>query len=150
MRVSVNDKALVNKARLQQLGAAGVLEVGNSVQAVYGTRSDRIKETMRAVVADGAYSHAAPAETAPAPVAAPTPPALAPLSLPDNFRLPLAGRVLPLSEVPDEVFASKMMGEGFAIMPEVSERAEVLSPVSGEVLTLFPTCLLYTSPSPRD
>ena len=139
LRVSVNDKALVNKARLQQLGAAGVLEVGNSVQAVYGTRSDRIKETMRAVVADGAYSHAAPAETAPAPVAAPTPPALAPLSLPDNFRLPLAGRVLPLSEVPDEVFASKMMGEGFAIMPEVSERAEVLSPVSGEVLTLFPT-----------
>ena len=36
-RVDVADKAKVDQARLKSLGAAGVLEVGNSVQAVFGT-----------------------------------------------------------------------------------------------------------------
>ena len=35
----------VNKDRLKELGAAGVLEVGNNIQAIFGPKSDTIKIT---------------------------------------------------------------------------------------------------------
>lgn len=140
LRVTVNDKSRVSKARLQQLGAAGVLEMGNSVQAVYGTRSDRIKETMQQVIAQGGYREV---DTSAAPAAAPTqqvpvkdPVSAAHPALPTDWVMPLQGRVLPLSAVPDEVFSGGMMGQGFAIEPT---DGEVRSPVTGEVVTLFPT-----------
>lgn len=43
LRVTVNDKNRVSKERLKQLGAAGVLEMGNNVQAIFGTRSENLK-----------------------------------------------------------------------------------------------------------
>jgi glucose PTS system EIICB or EIICBA component len=46
LRVSVNDKSRVSKPRLKQLGASGVLEVGNSVQAIFGPRSENLKTDM--------------------------------------------------------------------------------------------------------
>lgn len=167
LRVTVNDKARVNKGSLQVLGAAGVLEVGNSVQAVFGTRSDQIKEEMRRVIEEGAYTASdepaaatvltKPADAAPAPVPppvdapsagpVPNPIPQTPLAgtssgqpgLPADFALPLVGRVIPLSEVPDPVFSGKMMGDGFAIDPTVTADAVVRAPFSGEVATLFPT-----------
>lgn len=48
---------------------------------------------------------------------------------------PISGRIVPLSEVSDEVFASGMAGEGAAIVP--SESGEVLAPVSGRLVKLF-------------
>lgn len=46
LRITVNDMAKVNKARLKQLGASGVLEVGNSAQAIFGPRSENLKTDM--------------------------------------------------------------------------------------------------------
>lgn len=46
LRVTVNDKGRVSKDRLKQLGASGVLEVGNSVQAIFGPRSENLKTDM--------------------------------------------------------------------------------------------------------
>ncbi|MCJ1685056.1 PTS transporter subunit EIIC [Rathayibacter sp. VKM Ac-2928] len=43
LRVQVGDRALVDPARLKALGAAGVLEVGESVQAVFGPRAEVLK-----------------------------------------------------------------------------------------------------------
>jgi len=43
---------------------------------------------------------------------------------------PLNGKVLDLSEVPDEAFAGKMIGDGCAIEPS---EGSVFSPVSGEI-----------------
>lgn len=136
LRVTVKDKSQVSKVRLQQLGAAGVLEVGNSVQAVYGTRSDRIKETMQQVIAQGGYTAASAAPVAaPAPVPVEHPVSAAHPTLPADWVMPLQGHVVPLSHVPDEVFSGGMMGQGFAIEPS---SGEVRSPVTGEVVTLFP------------
>ncbi|MER2059391.1 MAG: glucose-specific PTS transporter subunit IIBC, partial [Niallia sp.] len=47
LRVSVNDIKAVDKARLKSLGAAGVLEVGNNIQAIFGPRSETIKGQMK-------------------------------------------------------------------------------------------------------
>lgn len=46
------------------------------------------------------------------------------------------GKVVPLNEVPDQVFAQKMMGDGFAI--ELTDN-KVVAPISGEVILVFPT-----------
>ena len=51
-----------------------------------------------------------------------------------SIKNPLNGQVVELSEVPDPVFAQKMVGDGFAIKPN---DGEVHAPVSGEV-TLQP------------
>ena len=47
LRMEVADKSKVDQARLKALGAAGVLEVGNSVQAVFGTQSEVLKDEIR-------------------------------------------------------------------------------------------------------
>ncbi|MFM9032941.1 MAG: PTS transporter subunit EIIC [Mycobacterium sp.] len=43
LRMDVADKTKVDQARLKALGAAGVIEVGNSVQAVFGTQAEALK-----------------------------------------------------------------------------------------------------------
>ena len=48
---------------------------------------------------------------------------------------PVSGRVVPLAEVPDEVFAQGMAGEGGAIVP--GESGEAVAPVSGTLVKLF-------------
>lgn len=49
---------------------------------------------------------------------------------------PLTGTVRQLKEVPDPVFAEKMMGEGIAIEPS---DGIVVAPFDGEIIQLFPT-----------
>jgi glucose-specific phosphotransferase system IIA component len=48
---------------------------------------------------------------------------------------PISGRAVPLAEVPDEVFAEGMAGQGCAIVPEAS--GEAVAPVSGILVKLF-------------
>jgi N-acetylglucosamine PTS system EIICBA or EIICB component len=50
LRVEVNDKDKVDQARLKRLGAAGVVEVGNSVQAVFGTDAEAMKNDINEVL----------------------------------------------------------------------------------------------------
>ncbi|MEV0679541.1 PTS glucose transporter subunit IIA [Actinosynnema sp. NPDC050436] len=50
---------------------------------------------------------------------------------------PVGGRVVPLTEVPDPVFAQAMVGPGIAVEPDRAA-AEVVSPVDGRVVTLHP------------
>lgn len=49
---------------------------------------------------------------------------------------PVTGKVVDLKEVPDEVFAEKMMGDGIAIIPEEDT---VYAPENGEVILVFET-----------
>jgi PTS system glucose-specific IIC component len=46
LRISVKDMGKVNVARLKALGASGVLQIGNSAQAIFGPRSDNLKTDM--------------------------------------------------------------------------------------------------------
>lgn len=51
---------------------------------------------------------------------------------------PLAGRVVPMNEVPDPVFAEAMLGPGLAIDPAPVEKSDVVAPVDGTVRTVLP------------
>ncbi|WP_430606208.1 PTS system, sugar-specific IIA component [Enterococcus sp. AZ170] len=46
------------------------------------------------------------------------------------------GKLIPISEVDDPVFSQKMMGDGFAVIPETGD---IYSPIVGEVLSVFQT-----------
>ena len=48
---------------------------------------------------------------------------------------PLTGKLISLDQVHDEVFSSKMMGDGFAIEP-TSASNTVISPISGKIVAL--------------
>ena len=52
----------------------------------------------------------------------------------DHVVAPVSGKCIRIEEVPDEVFSSKMMGDGFAVIPEGDT---VAAPVSGEI-TMIP------------
>ena len=49
---------------------------------------------------------------------------------------PIDGGIIPITEVNDQVFASKMMGEGFAVLPS---QETIKAPVSGVVKMIAPT-----------
>ncbi|MCR4627648.1 MAG: PTS glucose transporter subunit IIA [Treponema sp.] len=50
---------------------------------------------------------------------------------------PLKGKVIPLSEVKDEVFSQKMMGEGIAFIPEENF---LHAPADGRIDSLIDSC----------
>ena len=50
LRMEVADKGKVDQARLKSLGAAGVIEVGNSVQAVFGTQAEALKNDINDIL----------------------------------------------------------------------------------------------------
>ncbi|MFC7418856.1 PTS glucose transporter subunit IIBC [Iodobacter arcticus] len=46
LRISVKDISKVNQPKLKAMGAAGVMVVGNGIQAIFGTQSDNLKSDM--------------------------------------------------------------------------------------------------------
>ena len=59
---------------------------------------------------------------------------------------PFAAHVMPLSEVPDPVFASGVVGGGCALIPDsTSECLTVRSPINGVVTKLKPHAAIITS-----
>jgi glucose-like phosphotransferase system IIB component len=61
LRMEVADKSKVDQARLKALGAAGVIEVGNNVQAVFGTQAEGLKNDINDALGGAAPAPAAPA-----------------------------------------------------------------------------------------
>ncbi len=75
-----------------------------------------------------------------APVSAPEPPAPAAdapaASAVNEIGSPLKGKAIALADVPDETFASEVLGLGAAVEPS---EGKVVAPADGEVSTLFET-----------
>ncbi|HEY6362657.1 MAG TPA: PTS transporter subunit EIIB, partial [Vicinamibacterales bacterium] len=63
LRVELVDHGRANPDRLKALGAAGVVQVGNSLQAIFGTRSENLKSDMEEYLRAGGAELAALAQT---------------------------------------------------------------------------------------
>ena len=50
LRVEVKDKSKVDKPKLKALGAAGVVEVGNGIQAIFGAKADAYKNEINNIL----------------------------------------------------------------------------------------------------
>ena len=60
--------------------------------------------------------------------------------VPDIILAPVTGKAVALSEVPDPVFADKVLGDGAAIIPA---EGKIVSPVNGEISTVAETGHAY-------
>ena len=112
LRLKVTSDKLIDINALKHLGAAGVIRLGGgNVQIVFGTYSELIREEMikaiRRDISTGIFLHS-----------------------------PVQGRMLPLDEVPDPIFAGKLVGDGVAFIPD---RGELVSPVLGKVIHVYPS-----------
>ncbi|MBP2655509.1 MAG: glucose transporter subunit [Firmicutes bacterium] len=129
LRVAVKDSCLVDKARLKQLGAAGVFEAGNCFQAIFGLKADSLKERIQKIIVIG--------DVAPSVSNQPKRDHKFAGETGRHFiYAPLSGTVINLAEVPDKIFAEKLMGDGFAIMPTSDL---ICSPIKGSVVQFFHT-----------
>lgn len=138
LRVQVNNVGSVDKDRLKNLGAAGVLEVGNNIQAIFGTRSDTIKSQIQDIM-----SGRTPVETPAAAVELPeknaeaSDEAQAVNVLGEEMIVsPANGELQDISNVPDPVFSQRMTGDGFAVLPS---DGRIVSPVNGTIFNVFPS-----------
>ena len=128
LRMEVADKDKVDKARLKALGAAGVIEVGNNVQAVFGTRAELLKGEITDAMAGPAPS--GPAAGASAEVT--------------EVLAPVRGRAVPMQQVPDPTFADGLVGPGAAVDPP-HEIVDAVAPISGTVLQMMPHAYVIVS-----
>jgi glucose-specific phosphotransferase system IIA component len=58
---------------------------------------------------------------------------------------PLAGRLLPLADVPDPVFAGEMVGPGVAVDP-ADDQVTAVSPIAGTVMKAHPHAFVVLGP----
>ncbi|MDW7798607.1 PTS transporter subunit IIBC [Streptococcus canis] len=133
LRVSVKDPAKVGvEDDWKKAGAMGLITKGSGVQAVYGPKADILKSDIQDLLDSGAViPEINMASLADTPTHA------------KDFKqvteevLSVAdGTVLPITGVKDQVFAAKMMGDGFAVEPT---NGNIYAPVSGLVTSVFPT-----------
>lgn len=119
LRCTVYDASKVDQALLKSTGASGVICKGTGVQVVYGPRVSVIKSHLEAFLQSAASDEQADA-----------------VGKQPILCAPLAGKVIPLSEVDDGVFSVGMVGEGFAIEPSGNQ---VFAPADCTVQMVFET-----------
>lgn len=132
LRVSVKKTEKVGSEDLwKKAGAMGLIVKGNGVQAVYGPKADILKSDIQDLLDSGATIPASnffEKETVKEVTSF--------KGLTEEIMTVADGQVIPITEVNDQVFAGKMMGDGFAVEPE---RGEIYAPVSGLITSVFPT-----------
>ncbi len=131
LRMEVADKALVDKRALKSLGAAGVIEVGNNVQAIFGTQAEALKNDIKDTLAG---TPVAPTRSAASPAPAPTGGGVATAT---RVLAPVRGRAVALADVPDPTFAEGIVGSGAAVDP-IHEVLDAVAPISGTLFKLMP------------
>ena len=137
LRCTVHKSELVDDGLLKSTGASGVVHKGNGVQVIYGPRVTVIKSNLEDYLehapeeeympsADKAAKESGKKESKTSSKAAST----------TIIYSPVNGEAADLSEVPDEAFAGRMMGDGAMVIPS---DGEVRAPEDGEVCFVFDT-----------
>ncbi|AEB75760.1 PTS glucose transporter subunit IIA [Clostridium botulinum] len=133
LRLTLNEPSKVNKGELKALGAAGVLEAGSNIQVIFGTEAEKIKDGIKSIIENGEDTIILEEDEIEE-------------NRKENYKKelvknieiinPIEGEIINITEVPDEVFSGKALGDGFAIRPK---EGKVVSPIDGEIAVLFPT-----------
>ena len=146
LRCSITDSSLVDEKLLKSTGAVGVIVKGQGIQIIYGPQVTVIKSELEAYLAEEHEEDTAEAtddaENMGTKVTAETEAAVnlaESKNIAENVHKlysPFQGVLKPITEAPDEAFASKAMGDGYLVMPE---NGTVVAPEDGEVMFVFPS-----------
>ena len=135
------------KTKAVALGAAGIpgiISIGAQYLTPYivgMTIAFAITFSLTLILARSRYNPERLAPAAAAPVEnAPAPKAAAPDAdpIPAEWQMPLQGKILAASDIPDPAFAANALGASFAIDPTGGDGI-VRAPANGSVATIFPT-----------
>ena len=117
LRCTVYQPELVNDTMLKTTGASGVVHKGNGVQIIYGPRVTVIKSDLEDYLESVSDVEDQVLKTI-------------------TISSPITGKAVELSEVPDDVFSNKMLGDGVAVKP----REEIVkAPEDGEIAFISDT-----------
>ena len=129
LRITVKNSELVNDTYLKESGASGVVHKGNGIQVIYGPRVSVVKSNLEDFLDSGASADVDVQPVTEAKDAEST-------AKDETLFAHLSGEIIPLEEVEDEAFSSKVLGDGIAIEPE---DGKLYSPCNGKVDMVFDT-----------
>ena len=128
LRLQVQDTAQVDQSKIKATGVPGLRVIdGKNIQVIVGTEVQFVADEMSKL-------HGTPTATATTPVAKPVETTV--VDGKQDVYAVATGHLIPITEVADDVFSQKMMGDGFAVVP-TSE--EVFAPIAGTIMNIFPT-----------
>ncbi len=141
LRCTVKDASKVDKDMLKNTGASGVICKGQGVQVVYGPKVSVIKSDLEAYLRSSASDK--PIEVKAEPKPEPKAEVKTETKSGESCIIasPFDGKVIPLEEVPDDVFSQKMVGDGFAVIPSSDE---IHAPADGTITMIFDTKHAFT------
>ena len=137
LRVTVLNAELVKDELLKESGASGVIHKGNGVQVIYGPQVSVVKSNLEDFL-DMPASDNVDALLGEAVIEAPKQEEKTVKNESASIELysPLNGKIVPLEEVEDEAFSSKVLGDGAAIEPS---EGKLYAPCDGKVDMVFDT-----------
>lgn len=133
LRLVVKDTAKADQDKIKATGVPGVRVIDKeNIQVIVGTEVQFVADEMNKMQQNGGVSAATTTSTASivAPVASATGGATV------EVYAPAQGTLVAIDQVSDDVFSSKIMGNGFAIQPTENT---VYTPIAGEISSIFPT-----------
>jgi glucose PTS system EIICBA or EIICB component len=111
LRLTLAEDRRIDAKSLRHLGAAGVIRLGGGhVQVVFGTYSELIREEIQKLMQQDVRQV--------------------------HFHAPVQGRMIPLEEVDDPIFAQRLVGRGVAFLPD---KGELVAPVKGKIIHIHPS-----------
>lgn len=130
LRLTVENSDLVDQAAIKATGVPGVRVLDKkNVQVIVGTEVQFVADELKKIQQTGEVPDHIVATTE--EVVQPDTEAIT-----QEIFAVATGKVMPITEVPDQVFSAQMMGDGFAILPT---KEEVFAPISGKITNIFPT-----------
>ena len=131
LRLQVKDTGVIDQGKIKATGVPGVKVIdGTNIQVIVGTEVQFVADEMTKLHGGAAAKSAQPSVTAVKTETVVEGPVTQ-----DVFAV-ANGQLIPITEVSDDVFAEKMMGDGYAVLPTTGE---IFSPISGTIVNIFPT-----------
>ncbi|MGP5429002.1 N-acetylglucosamine-specific PTS transporter subunit IIBC [Enterococcus malodoratus] len=126
LRLQVLDTGTIDQNRIKATGVPGVKVIdGKNIQVIVGTEVQFVADEMSRLHGGSGGTHIVAEQT----VIEEAPKA-------QSLFAVAKGRLVPITEVSDDVFSEKMMGDGYAVLPT---SGEIFAPVAGTISNIFPT-----------
>lgn len=129
LRLVVKDTAKADQDKVKATGVPGVRVIDKeNIQVIVGTEVQFVADEMNKMQQNGGVN---------ATTTGSTTSSVAPSSSATvEVYAPAQGTLVAIDQVSDDVFSSKIMGDGFAIRPTENT---VYTPIAGEISSIFPT-----------
>ena len=128
LRLQLKDTDKVDQDKIKATGVPGLKLIDkHNLQVIVGTEVQFVADAMNRI------HNGAPIETV-----APVTQTKASIDKPVDRDIYAVtdGKLVPISEVSDDVFSQKMMGDGFAVLPT---SGQIFAPIAGTITNIFPT-----------